>query len=396
MQKLNIGVVGAGIAGLAVAALLTQGGHEVQVFDQFDSPKPVGSGLVIQPVGREVLGAIGADEEAHSKGQLITRMLGHEATHKKRVLDVWYSRSQNSEHYGLAIHRASLFRAILNAALSNGAHLVAGHTVTGRLENRLTFANGKTSAPFDLIIDASGTHSPLSPITTKPLPYGAIWSTVPWPEDTKLAVDYLSQTYRRADKMLGVLPCGEMPGSDTNMAAIFWSMPTSTYPNWQANSLESWKAETISLWPAFAPFLETITAHKQMTWAKYSHGTLKKPHGNNIAFIGDSAHQASPQLGQGANMALLDAMALSTALRAAPLPNALALYAKIRQRHVRIYQFMSYAFTSQYQSDSKILPVLRDKFFFPLSQVPPVSTILTHLVRGDMVAPLRDYSKIKR
>ncbi len=230
---------------------------------------------------------------------------------------------------------------------------------------------------------------PLSPIATKPLPYGAIWSTVPWPKETKLPTDYLSQTYRRADKMLGVLPCGTMPGNDTNMAAIFWSMPTSTYPNWQASSLESCKAEVVFLWPAFAPFLETITTHEQMTWAKYSHGTLKKPHGNNIAFIGDSAHQASPQLGQGANMALLDAMALSTALRAAPLPDALALYAKMRRRHVRIYQFMSYAFTPQYQSDSKILPVLRDKFFFPLSQVPLISTILTHLVRGDMVAPIR-------
>lgn len=393
MQKLNIGIVGAGIAGLTVATLLAQSSHKVQVFDQFDDPKPVGSGLVIQPVGREVLGAIGAAKEAHKKGQLITRMLGNEATSKKPVLDVWYSRSQNPEHYGLAIHRASLFQAILNAALSNGVDLVPSHTVIGRRGNCLTFANGRTSAPFDLIIDASGTNSALSPITTKPLPYGAIWSTVPWPEETWLPYDHLSQTYRRADKMLGVLPCGKMPGSDTNMTAIFWSMPRSTYSNWQDNPLDDWKSEAISLWPAFASFLKPITQHSQMTWAKYSHGTLKKPYADNIAFIGDSAHQASPQLGQGANMALLDAMALSQALNAVPLPEAFALYAKIRRLHVRIYQFMSYAFTPQYQSDSKILPMLRDKLFFPLSQVPPISNLLTHLVRGDMVAPLARVNK---
>ena len=51
-----------------------------------------------------------------------------------------------------------------------------------------------------------------------------------------------------------------------------------------------------------------------MTLARYAHHTLQVPAGDGIAFIGDSAHSTSPQLGQGANMALLDAAALAVAL----------------------------------------------------------------------------------
>jgi len=59
MVKRVIGVAGAGIGGLAFAALAARDGHRVIVFDQFEAPRPVGSGLVIQPVGQAVLRAAG-------------------------------------------------------------------------------------------------------------------------------------------------------------------------------------------------------------------------------------------------------------------------------------------------------------------------------------------------
>lgn len=65
---MKIAVAGAGIGGLTVAALLGQDGHDVAVFDQFDSPRPVGSGLVIQPVGQAVLAEIDALDEALKLG----------------------------------------------------------------------------------------------------------------------------------------------------------------------------------------------------------------------------------------------------------------------------------------------------------------------------------------
>jgi len=389
LMKLDIAIAGAGIGGLAASAFLARQGHAVTVYDQFDAPRPVGSGLVIQPVGLAVLDAIDAGDAARAAGNQITRMLGHESDSGARVLDVWYDRSGKGEAFGLAIHRASLFQAVLEAAQKAGITLMAGHQVTAIEQGYLHFQNGTSSPRFDLIVDASGAAGGLSVMPARALPYGAIWGTVPWPEGTTLPKHQLTQTYRRADRMIGVLPCGTLPGDTQPQTAIFWSLPREAYDTWRAAPLERWRAEATALWPEFAPFLETVTSHDQMTMARYSHGTLRAPYGDHLAIIGDSAHRASPQLGQGANMALLDAHALALALTYEQnIPVALRHYAGARRWHVRVYQAMSWAFTPQYQSDSLLLPKLRDRLFFPLSQVGPVPSILTRLVCGNLLPPL--------
>jgi hypothetical protein len=55
---------------------------------------------------------------------------------------------------------------------------------------------------------------------------------------------------------------------------------------------------------------------------------------------------------------------------------------------VRIYQLFSAVFTPQYQSDSRILPAIRDRLLFPLSQTPPLRRVLTALVSGNLVPPI--------
>ena len=123
----------------------------------------------------------------------------------------------------------------------------------------------------------------------------------------------------------------------------------------------------------------------QMVLASYGHHTLPLPFGDRIVFIGDSAHSTSPQLGQGANMALLDVKALALALeQSATIEAALALYARKRRLHVRVYQFMSAVFTPFYQSDSNILPLFRDWFAAPASRLPPVAKGLARIVAGEV------------
>ncbi|PHQ99152.1 MAG: hypothetical protein COB39_05235 [Marinosulfonomonas sp.] len=144
-NKLDIAIAGAGIGGLAAAALLAADGHNVVVFDQFAEPLPVGSGLVIQPVGQDVLAQIGALESAVNSGSRITRMLGHEADNGRRGLDVWYDRTGGGHRgfFGLAIHRAALFRAIHKAALRAGAQIVPDARVTTASAGLLTLADGR-------------------------------------------------------------------------------------------------------------------------------------------------------------------------------------------------------------------------------------------------------------
>ena len=383
---MRIAIAGAGIGGLAAAAALARDGHDVTIHDRFATPRPVGSGLVIQPVGQDVLARIGALDAAAAMGNPVTRMMGVEAQAGRRVLDVHYDLHGTGRH-GLAIHRAALFDALLRAAQAAGARLEAGRTVTGRDGQRLRLADGTLTDPCDLIVDALGAASPLSPLVGRPLPYGAIWGTVDWP-DTDLPRDQLRQCYRRADRMVGVLPLGRFPGRSGFKAALFWSLPADGHDAWLSKGLETWRDEATTLWPAVAPFAAQITDPAQMTMARYSHGTLRRPAGPGIAHIGDAAHRASPQLGQGANMALLDALALTRALRCCDVDLALRHYVAARRWHVRIYQTFSAAFTPQYQSNSHALPWLRDRVLFPASQVAPVPRLLSALVCGTMLPPL--------
>jgi len=384
---MQIAIAGAGIGGLAAAALLARDGHDVDLFDQFTQPEPIGSGLVIQPVGLAVLHHLGS-EMAEDLGCRITRMLGHEAGQGRVVLDVSYARS-GANRYGLALHRSVLFDCVLQAANGAGAQLHTARPVTGLTDNgrRLRFADGTRSARYQLIIDATGASSPLSPLAGKPLPYGALWGTLDWPADSDLPRDQLSQMYQRADRMLGVLPIGRMLGQQPQKATVFWSLPANGYDAWRARPLDDWIAEATALWPQMAPFLAQISHHDQLTMARYSHATLARPWRDGIAFIGDAAHRASPQLGQGANMALLDAYALAAALRVTSGREALAHYARLRRWHVRLYQAMSYMFTPQYQSDSRLLPILRDRALAPVSRLFPLPRILSKLVCGDLIQP---------
>lgn len=380
----NIAIIGAGIGGLAAAALAHDAGHAVTLFEQFDAPRPVGSGLVIQPVGLAVLDAVGAGDAARAMGQPITRMLGHEAGGRE-VLNVSYP----AHAPGLALHRSALFAALWDQCLAREVGIITSATVVAAPleggQRRVALEDGRDLGPFDLVVDTSGASSRLSPIKTRPLPFGAIWGTVPWPEGTEFAPNQLRQRYVAARTMVGVLPLGQRPGLPGRHAAIFWSMPRPALDAWPHADIDVWRAEAVALWPEMAPFLAAITRTDQMTPARYGHGTLARPYAEGLAFVGDAAHRASPQLGQGANMALLDAMALVTALR---MENPLPAYAAMRRWHVRTYQAMSAVFTPMYQSDSRILPRLRDHILAPLAPMPGIRHILTRLVSGDLLPPL--------
>ncbi|MDP3193747.1 NAD(P)/FAD-dependent oxidoreductase [Tabrizicola sp.] len=383
----RIAITGAGMGGLAAAALLAQDGHAVTLFERFPAARPLGSGLVVQPVGLAVLDALGAGNEARSLGASLTRMLGHSGP--RIALDVSYRPGQP----GLAMHRAALFHCLWQAATRAGVSPKTGHTATGTRETSTgidLITDRGSHGPFDLIIDAAGAGSSLSPLTSRPLPFGAVWAHVPWP-DTDLPGNELRQRYHRASRMAGILPIGRLPKDPTPRAAVFWSLPTADLDAWPTRDLDDWKTEVTSFWPALSPFLTHITEKDQLTPARYSHGTLATSCSQRLIHIGDAAHRASPQLGQGANMALLDAQALALALRL-PLEDALPAYRQSRRWHLGLYQALSAAFTPQYQSHSRALPALRDLILSPLSRLWPLPGILSALVSGDLIPPIAGHA----
>lgn len=397
MKQLDIAVCGAGPAGLAAALYLSRSGHRVTVFERFERPAPVGSGLILQPTGLTVLADLGLLDDILRLGSRIYRLYGSDAASGRTVLDVRYD-AIGGGRFGLAVHRAALFGVLFGAVQRAGIPLANGMEATGVEAGSGTAAvigaSGRRLGRFDLVVDATGARSRLRRLTRvasepKPLSYGAFWASLEWRGDG-FDPHALVQRYRRADVMIGVLPIGQLSAGSKEMAAFFWSLKPAEAEGVRAGGIEVWKDRVAALWPDCAAYLRQIDSFDQMTLARYGHHTLPHPAGPRLAVIGDAAHSTSPQLGQGANMALLDAAALADALAgSAEVEHALERYVRARRRHVRVFQALSGMFTPFYQSDSKLLPLVRDRLVATVARVPPAPQILAAMVAGTLVDPFR-------
>jgi len=387
-RHLDIAIAGCGVAGLACAALLRQQGARVVIFDRLEAPKPIGSGIILQPVGLHVLDEIGAGAAMRDLGAPIVRLHGRNTPRQNVVLDVRYDALGKAAPSGLGVHRGALFQVLYDAALAAGAEIESGRTVSAARDGRLQFADGAESARFDLVIDALGARSPLSGASAAPLPFGALWASLDWVDGFDAAA--LEQRYLAARKMAGLMPIGRLKGETRQQGAFFWSLKHTDRAAWRAAPLEAWKDEVRALWPQTASLLEQIATHDDLVFAVYAHRTLRDPISRHCVHVGDSWHCTSPQLGQGANMALLDALALARALtQQSNLDAALGEYARMRLWHIRLYQAASWMFTPAYQSDSAAFAALRDWIMAPLSRTPPAPHVLAALVAGQIGAPLR-------
>ena len=387
----NIAIAGAGIGGLAAATLLARDGHTVTVYDQFEKPQPVGCGLILQETGLAVLGAMGLRETAETLGAPLRRLHGVSIGSGRTVLDVQYAALRDTL-CGVAIQRPVLFDLVFKAASDAGVKLVPDtRIITANAQGGiLTTGSGQTLGPFDLVIDALGVRSPLSLRPGTSLDYGALWATLPWPEGDVFDGEALAQRYRHARQMAGVMPSGRSAESSARTLTYFWSIRADEYAAWKQAPLSDWKQEAVALWPETKGLLSGITRHDHLTFARYDHRTHQPAAFARLVHLGDSWHATSPQLGQGANMALLDAYALAHALRQHDeLDRQLRHYVNMRSGHVRLFQAMSWMFTPVYQSDSVILAWLRDWLAAPLSRVPPAPKILAALVSGAIGSPLR-------
>ncbi len=350
----KIAIIGSGIAGLSTAAFLHQDGNDVTVFEGFETPSPIGAGLLLQPTGLAVLAMLGLDEEIISLGSRIDQLYGRAIHSSRTVLDVEYGDFKEGL-FGVGTHRGTLFSALYQLALNSGIAIRTGIQIQSIDSDHVVSEQGDQIGPYDLIIDASGSNSTLRDqyadvAINRQYPFGALWSTVVLP-DTQFKSNLLDQRYRNAYNMVGILPVGTL--DHQNRAAFFWSIENCKYENWRSQELELWKKDVLEVWPETEDIVSQFNKHKDLTFATYRDVRLRKVYAGHTVFIGDAAHCTSPQLGQGANLALVDAMILSKYLRGFDnLEEGLKQYAQARKSHVRFYQIASQWLTPFFQSDS--------------------------------------------
>jgi salicylate hydroxylase len=386
---LKIAVIGAGTSGLSVSAFLNESGHDVTIYEKFDKPRPVGVGLMLQPTGLAVLGKLGLDKAAINASSPIHRIQGHVVKTKRTIFNIAYS--ELAPHiFGLGIHRGTLFSLLYDEVLRRKIPIVTSACIENieyDQNNMPILADAKNRyGPFDLVINAQGAKAPLRQKFMKvkkdrPYPYAAIWGICKDHDGT--FKNALFQRYLRAHHMIGVMPMGKLNGDASESVAFFWSLRAHEYAAWRGQGLKAWQDYVVSLWPEVEPLVRQFQTSDDLNFATYGDVSLSTCHAHRLIFIGDAAHATSPQLGQGANMGLLDSFVLDDCLRQASDVNAaLEAYAGRRKAHIRFYQAASHWLTPFFQSDSYALPLLRDLTFGAMCKLPFIKTEMVRTLAG--------------
>lgn len=373
MKPLHIAIVGYGTAGQAAALLLARDGHRVEVFERAPEPGPVGAGFLLQPTGLQVLWELGLLPDVMTHGRRVNRLYG-ETPCGRAVMDMRYS-GLDARLFGLGMQRGALFTLLADAWAGQGV-LHPGHAIDAISDDtrRIRDPHGRWHGPFDLVVAADGSASRLRGATgavkrEAMYTWGALWRLVP--QGDWAWGDELRQRYVAARKMIGLLPVGTRPGDDTPRLSFFWSLPVADFDGWRARGLPAWRDEIARLWPEVDARLADTVDPDQLALASYRDVTLRHWHRDRLVVLGDAAHGMSPQLGQGVNMALMDAMALRDALRLqADVAPALQAYQRQRQAHVGVYQFWSRWLTPIFQSDLDWVAHARDVAFLPAGRLP--------------------------
>ncbi|WP_437883031.1 FAD-dependent oxidoreductase [Pseudomonas sp. LRF_L74] len=393
----DLAIVGAGTAGLATAIYLARQGYRVRVLDQVPALGPIGAGVLLQPAGMAVLLELGILDECTRLGAPISRLYGTSACAERVILDTRYDHWRPGS-FGLGMHRSALMSALYKAAVAAGVVIETGVRVSRYQQadsHVQLFAEGpegeRALGDFAALVLANGTRSALREQmrvrqSARPYPWGALWSMLPTPVGQ---TDELRQWYRHCAQMFGLMPTGRASLDSSGLTSLFWSLPVADYPAWREAGLDAWKQQIRQLAgdPAEA-FLEQIGEPGQLTLAAYADVYMARWNDGRVLAIGDCAHAMSPQLGQGANMALIDAAALSAALgqvgergQETDWPTVFTAYGKLRSSHIRYYRQASRWLTPLFQSHSRSLSVLRDTLLFlarhmPASRAHAVTTLV--------------------
>jgi salicylate hydroxylase len=345
MRSMRVLVVGGGIGGLSGALALRFAGARVRVYEQAAELGEVGAGVGLFPNSIRILQRLGVADSVARGGAPINEwwMLapgGSVVSHQVAGRDGPTS--------SLGIYRPDLV-AELAAGLPRGVLHTGHRCVAFRQDDRyavVTFDNG-VSVEADVVIAADGIHSTLRRYVVEPR--RPVFSGV--------------VAYR------GVMPAARVPGWPWPHALVNWvghgkhflvfPVRAGTMLNYVGfvpaddQMRESWSApgDPAVLAAEFAgwdPWLSRLLSHIDTTfrWGLYDRDPLPRWTNGRLALLGDAAHAMLPHMGQGANQAIEDGMALATLMRgsdAAEVTEALIRYQGLRHDHTARVQQVSRA-----------------------------------------------------
>ena len=336
-------IIGAGVAGPVLSMALERVGIESSVFERDAAgAEERGSWLTFQANGMDALRAIDAAGPVEKLGfpnDIISFVNGKGRSLGRMPMAARRPDGQES----LTMPRADLYAALgglareRGAQVSYGKQLVDATSVGDGVQAR--FADG-TTATGDLLVGCDGIHSPvrtiIDPSARRPR-YVPVLNVGGYIPDFK--VDLPLKEFRMQFGTRCFFAWAPTPDGGTMW---FANPPMADEPERGVLSGKSdadWRRWLHELMDGdVGPAHEIIDAAPgpMVGWATYDMPVVERWHNNrDMIIIGDAAHATAPSAGQGASMALEDAVILAQCLRDCPdTPNAFATFDALRRKRV--------------------------------------------------------------
>jgi FAD-dependent urate hydroxylase len=383
-------IVGGGVAGPVAAMALQRAGIDSVIYEAHaGGADDAGAFLTFASNGLDALRAIEAHNLVMDKGFPTPRMEIQSGTGKH--LGVVPNGGMLSDGtVSQTLKRADLYRGLRDEALRRSAHIEYGKRlvdagITPDGDVVAWFEDG-TEAEGDLLIGADGIHSRTRRIIDPAAPgarYIPVLNIGGYASNLRVPAE--PGTFRmifgkRAFFGYAVHPSGE----------IWWfaNPPRADEPSkaeLSAISTEQWREILIDLFAGDdTPAVDIIraTLGDLSGWSTYDLPSVPTWHRGPMVIIGDAAHATAPSSGQGASMAIEDAVVLARCLRDLPdIRRAFAAYEKLRRG--RVERIVAHgARTSNSKAAGPIGRVLRDLM---------MPAILKRVANGGSLAWMHDY-----
>ncbi len=378
---MRIAIVGFGVGGAALSVALARHGHHVSVYERAPDPGPVGAGFLLQPSGQAVLDHLGLLDEV-AAGAWPIRAFHADSAPSRTLSELRYDRRDPTAH-ALGVSRGRLFTTLMAAASRAGVRVEPGVEIVDALVHDdgvvPIAASGDELPPADILVGADGMRSAVRRVVDPGArlflsPFAALWGL----GTTDTACEHqLLQQARGVGLLAGLLPVGERE------AAVFWGLRIRDLDTLRAAGFDQLVERASAVLPAARPVLESIGSFDRLLLARYGHANVARTYIDRIVLIGDAAHPSPPHLGQGANLALLDAAALAEALRSEWLPlAAFERWQRRRRWQNARYEILSRALSPFFQSSHAWLGPARDIGLPIMGSIRPLRAFMEHVLAG--------------